>query len=119
MTRITGILAPCLFAAGLFAQQNLRPPAIPEFENEEQPGMLRISGIHDTDRVLLDGELIGDGRRIMRFGGKLLVNPGEYIVTILAGDNKKGCSSKILVRENTTSVASCSRPASSHEQDVD
>ena len=107
MTRFTQLLGIALISAAVSAE----PQHIPENENESQPGTLRISGINDTDRVLLDGELIGDGKRIARFGSKLLVNPGEYTVTIVSATDQT-CESRVNVRENRTAVATCSTQSS-------
>ena len=104
MKRFTQFLGVALISAAISAEPQ---PQNPENENERQPGTLRISGIHDTDRVLLDGEFIGDGKRIAQFGSKLLVNPGEYTVTILSA-GRQTCESRVNIRENRTAVATCS-----------
>ena len=114
MTQVIGIVAAGLLAIGLLGETKM-----PESEGERQPGLLHVSGINDDDRVLLDGELIGDGKRIMRFGGKLLLNPGDYVVTVMTTDNQQACSSTISIRENAIAVATCRRPSSLPEQDVD
>lgn len=93
--------------------------SIQEYQEERQPGLLRVSGISDTDRVLLDGELIGDGRRLTRFGSKLFVNPGRYTVTIVNSSNQTNCRYRISIRENETATAGCASPFSSNEQNVD
>jgi hypothetical protein len=103
MTRFTNLFGVALVSASLYADPQQRPAT----ENERQPGTLRISGIKDTDQVLLDGELIGDGKRIAKFGSRLLVTPGEYTVTIVSVSHE-GCESRVSIRENRTSVASCS-----------
>ena len=64
---------------------------VPEVEAERQPGLIRITGIDESDRVLLDGELMGDGKRLMRFGSKLFVNPGQYTLTVLTRNNQTSC----------------------------
>jgi hypothetical protein len=103
MTRFTKFLGIALISAAVSAE----PQQSPQNENERQPGTLRISGVNDTDRVLLDGELIGDGKRIAQFGSKLLVNPGEYTVTILSA-SQQSCESRVHIRENRTATATCS-----------
>ena len=102
MTRFTHFLGIALISAAIAAE----PQQMPEDQHELQPGTLRLTGIHDTDRVLLDGELIGDGKRIAQFGNKLLVNPGEYTVTIVSGAQQR-CESRVSVRENRTATATC------------
>lgn len=92
---------------------------MPEYQNESQPGVLRVSGIEETDSVLLDGELIGNGKRLARFGNKLLINPGEYTVTVRTGQNRTACSYRIAIRENETAVARCEKPLSPLEHNVD
>ncbi len=114
MTRLAKMVGIAAAAAALFAETPM-----PEYQDERQPGLLRVSGISDTDRVLLDGELIGDGRRLMRFGSKLFVNPGQYTVTIVSGEHRTACSYRISIRENETATARCARPSSKAEQDVD
>ena len=114
MTRFANMVGIAVLATALCAETPM-----PEYQDERQPGLLRVSGISDTDRVLLDGELIGDGRRLMRFGSKLLVNPGQYTVTIVSGENRTSCSYRISIRENETATAKCARPSSQSEQDVD
>ena len=79
MTQFANMVGIAVAATALCAETPM-----PEYQDDRQPGLLRVSGISDTDRVLLDGELIGDGRRLMRFGSKLLVNPGQYTVTIVS-----------------------------------
>lgn len=111
MTRFTQILGAALLAGVISAE----PQHMPEYESERQPGTLRISGVSDNDRVLLDGELIGSGKRLARFGSKLLVNPGEYTVTIVSASNGT-CVSHVQIEENRTSVARCSN---SQDQQVD
>ena len=91
---------------------------MPEFDDEKQPGLLRFSGVADTDRVLVDGELVGNGSRLQRFGNRILINPGQYTVTVVKPDNKIACKSKIVVRENASVVARC-ESAASDEQQVD
>jgi hypothetical protein len=114
MTRFVNRIGLAIAATALYAQT-----PIPEYQAERQPGLLRVSGISDTDRVLLDGELIGDGRRLTRFGNKLLVNPGQYTVTIVNGGNHTYCSYRISIRENETATARCAHPSPSVERDVD
>jgi hypothetical protein len=99
-------LAQFLGTAMLATLVSAEPQNLPKPNQEKQPGTLRISGLNDTDRVLLDGELVGDGKRIARFGGKILVNPGEYTVTIVSA-NQQSCQSTVFVVENRTSVAGC------------
>jgi hypothetical protein len=101
MTRFAQLMGIALISAAAVCAEPQ-----PAQENERQPGTLRISGIHDSDRVLLDGELIGDGKRITRFGGKLLLQPGEYTVTILRA-NLQTCESEVSVMENRTTTAGC------------
>lgn len=72
--------------------------------------MLRVFGIEDNDRVLLDGELIGDGKRIARFGSKLLINPGDYKVTVVSSSPQHSCESIVSIRENRTSTVRCASP---------
>ena len=103
MTRFTQLLGIALISAAVSAE----PQHVPENENESQPGTLRISGISNSDRVLLDGELIGDGKRIAQFGSKLLLNPGEYTVTVVTATHQS-CESHVSIRENRTTVATCS-----------
>ena len=91
---------------------------VPEVEAERQPGLIRITGIDESDRVLLDGELMGDGKRLMRFGSKLFVNPGQYTLTVLTRNNQTSCVSHINVRENETATARCSRSSSNQDQNV-
>jgi hypothetical protein len=91
---------------------------IPEFQNEVQPGLLRVSGINATDQVYLDGELIGDGQRLTRFGNKLLVNPGDYTFAIVTEGNKLACRSHITIRENATVTARCPAPERLQDEPV-
>src|SRR5215217_1868429 len=104
MTRFTQILGIAGLAAVLSAETR-GPAFVPEFDNEQQPGLLRVSGIDQDDRVFLDGELIGNGKRLLRFGNKLLVSPGQYTITILTGENRTACSYRISIRENETATA--------------
>ena len=114
MTRFTGFLAASIAAFSLSAETG-----VPEFQNERQPGLLRVSGVGDSDKVLLDGELIGDGKRISRFGNRLFVDPGSYLVTILTSDNRLACHTRVAVRENATAVARCPQEGESGEREVD
>lgn len=114
MKRFSQFLLVAVSAAVSFAQT-----PVPEFDEEQQPGVLRVAGIGDTDRVLLDGELIGDGRRLARFGSKLLVQPGDYTVTILRSDSGISCKSRVTIRENATVTARCSQPVADNEVEVD
>lgn len=116
MTRFTQLLGIALISAAVSAEP--QPRTLPENENERQPGTLRLSGIHEHDQVLLDGELIGDGRRLAQFGSKLLVNPGDYTVTIVSSAGDQSCEMRVAVRENRTAVASCGL-AQGQEQFVD
>ena len=118
MTRFAKFLGIAGLAAALSAETPLLE-SFPEFDNEQQPGLLRVSGINQNDRVLLDGELIGDGKRLLRFGNKLFVNPGEYTITILTGENRTACSYRISIRENETATARCNRPSTVQNQEVD
>jgi hypothetical protein len=95
------------------------PNRLTEHETERQPGTIRISGIQESDRVMLDGELLGDGKRLMRFGSKLLVNPGKYRVTVLAAGSMSACEALVVVRENQTAVARCTPENDGQEQLVD
>jgi hypothetical protein len=113
MTRFTQLMSLAFISVSLFAEST----PMPEFENERQPGVLRLSNIDENDRVLLDGELIGDGKRIARFGSKLLVSPGEYTVTVVSSSPQHSCESVVSIRENRTSVVRCTAPSS--EQFVD
>ena len=103
MTRLPQLLGIALISAVVSAE----PQQVPANESERQPGTLRLSGLNDSDRVLLDGELIGNGKRIAQFGSKLLVSPGEYTVTIVSATDQS-CERHVSVRENRTVVASCS-----------
>jgi hypothetical protein len=106
MTRVTQLLSLAFISATLFAETK----PMPEFDQERQPGVLRLSGIEDNDRVLLDGELVGDGMRIARFGGQFFINPGEYRVTVISATPQRSCESVVSVRENQTSVVRCTVP---------
>jgi hypothetical protein len=115
MTRFTQLLGVALISAVASAEPN----RLPEYQAERQPGTLRISGIRETDRVMVDGELLGDGKRIMQFGGKLLINPGKYRVTVLSAGSINACEAQVIVRENQTAVARCTPDNSPQEQLVD
>ena len=115
MTRFTQLLGVALISAAVSAEPN----PIPEYQAERQPGTLRISGIQESDRVMLDGELLGDGKRIMQFGSKLLINPGKYRVTVLSAGSINACEAQVVVRENQTAVARCTPEFVSQEQLVD
>jgi hypothetical protein len=106
MTCLTQLLGLALLSATLLAESQ----PFPEYEKERQPGVLRLSGIDDNARVLLDGELIGDGKRIARFGSKLLINPGDYTVTVISSSPRNSCESVVSIRENRTSVVRCITP---------
>ena len=118
MTSLTKFFGIALAAAALSSETRM-PDFFYEMNNEQQPGLLRVSGIDDNDRVFLDGELIGDGRRLLRFKNKLLVNPGQYTITILSADNRTTCSYPISIRENETAIARCDGPGPAQNQEVD
>jgi hypothetical protein len=116
MTRFTQLLGVALIAAAAGAAE---PNRLPDYQSERQPGTLRISGLQESDRVMLDGELLGDGKRIMRFGSKLLINPGKYRVTVLPAGSMNPCEAMVVVRENQTSVARCTPDNEAQEHLVD
>ena len=115
MTRFTQLLGVALISAAVSAEPN----RLSEPRAERQPGTLRISGIQESDRVMLDGELLGDGKRVMQFGSKLLINPGKYRVTILSAGSMNACEAQVVVRENQTTVARCTPEMIPEEQLVD
>jgi hypothetical protein len=116
MTRCTQLLGVALISAAAAVAE---PTRLTEYQTERQPGTLRISGLQESDRVMLDGELLGDGKRIISFGSKLLINPGKYRVTVVQAGSTNACEALVVVRENQTAVARCTPEHHAEEQLVD
>lgn len=87
-----------LAGGGLFAQEQA---------SERQPGVLRFAGLKDTDRVLIDDEVVGTGQRLSKFRYEVLVAAGDYRITVINKDNEEACSVEVNVPENATVNAGC------------
>ena len=114
LKRLVRCFVPVLAATTLLAETR-----IPEFQNEPQPGILRLSGVSASDRVFVDGDFLGDGKRLATFGSQLLISPGSYEVVVVTSTNQVACRSQIPVHENSIAVARCARPERNSNQELD
>jgi hypothetical protein len=81
--------------------------SVHEEEDTRQPGTVLFAAIAKTDTVFLDGERVGTGRSLDRYGRELLVAPGTYVVTVVSAGTTNVCNTRILVRAREITVPQC------------
>ena len=106
-------LAAILLSASMFAA---KPNIVHDAEDFEQPGVLQFQGLTEEDQVHVDGELV-PGKGLARMKYRLLVAPGEYVVTVKLADSLKECVSRVVVDAGRTVRPKCVRTVSSQMAD--
>lgn len=83
--------------------------SVSDEEDTRQPGTVLFAAIAKNDTVFLDGERVGTGRSLDRYGRELLVAPGTYVVTVVSAGARNVCNTRILVRAREITVPQCRR----------
>jgi hypothetical protein len=92
--------AICLSQGSVWAQE-------PQTDSDAKAGELRVEGVAPSDRVYIDGELVGSGRKLARFKNTLPIAAGEYVVSVRDGNDQVKCARVVQVPGNGSAVARC------------
>ena len=82
---------------------------VQDHEDFEQPAVIAFQGITERDEVRVDGELV-PAKGLALAQGKLMIAPGEYVISMKLAGSGKECVSTIVVNEGDVATPTCSRP---------